>query len=76
MQDFYYLIYHISLSEYYFFFLLPITVEKELFSGQIFEIEFLMELHFLRAPESESYALSGWCVCISMYVLSVQHNNR
>ena len=39
-----------------------------MFSGQIFEIEFLMELFVLRSPESENCIYSGWgaCVCVCL----------
>ena len=38
-------------------------VEKVLFSDQIFEMKILINLYFLRSPESENPILSGWSVC-------------
>ena len=45
-------------------------VEKVLFLSQIFEMEFLMDLHVLRKFESESYISSSWSVCGSVDLLS------
>ena len=62
-----------------------LLTEKVLFSGQISEMEILMELHVLRSPESENHIFSVWCVyacvcvCVCVCVcLSVcyQHNTK
>ena len=42
------------------FLLQECMAEKELFWGQIFEMEILMDLHVLRSPESENHIFSGW----------------
>ena len=40
-------------------------VEKILFSGQIFEIEILIDWQVLRSPESENHILAvGLCECV------------
>ena len=41
-------------------------VKKVLFVGQIFEIEILVDLHFLRTPESENHIFRGWSVCVCL----------
>ena len=43
-------------------------IEKVLFSGRFFEIEFSLDLHVLRSPESENHVFSGWSVCVSVCV--------
>ena len=43
-----------------------------MFWGQIFELEILMDLHVLKAPESEDRIFEVWsvcmCVCIYIYI--------
>ena len=39
-----------------------VIVEKVLFSGKIFEIEILMDLHVLRPPKSEKHIFSFWSI--------------
>ena len=48
-------------------------IEKVLFLGEIFEMEILMDLHVMRAPESENHILSIWsvCMCICVSVISI-----
>ena len=41
-------------------------VEKVLFFSHIFGIKFLMDLHVLRATESENHIFSGWSVCVCL----------
>ena len=45
-------------------------IEKVLFSGRFFEIEFSLDLHVLRSPESKNHVFSavGLCVCVSVCV--------
>ena len=60
-----------------FYFLLPI--EKVLFFVQIFELEYLMDLHVLRSPESGKHSFSVWsvCVCACAYLcVCYQHNSE
>ena len=51
-------------------FLTHVMVEKELFLGQIFELEILMDSHVLRSPESENHIFSKWSVCVCVCMLS------
>ena len=46
-------------------------VEKVLFSGKIFEREILMDLHNLRAHESENHIFSGWSLSLGMFDISI-----
>ena len=48
-------------------------VEKVLFLSQIFEMEILMDLHFMRASESENHIFSIWsvCMCFCVFVVSI-----
>ena len=45
-------------------------VEKELFLSQIFKTEILIDLYFMRTPESENHTFSIWsvCMCVSLCV--------
>ena len=50
----------------YFSFSLSLThcmVNKVLFSGQIFEMEISMDLHFLASTESKNHSFRDWSVC-------------
>ena len=40
--------------------------EKVLFLGQFSGMEILMDLHALKAPESENHIFRDWCVCVSL----------
>ena len=44
-------------------------IEKILFLSQIFEVEFQMDLHVLRSPESEIHIFRGWFEYVCMSVL-------
>ena len=43
-----------------------LRVEKELFWGQIFKLEILIDLHVLKSSESESHIFSVWSACVSV----------
>ena len=56
-----------------FYFLLSLTqvmVKKILFQGQIFEMEILMDLHFISSPESENntFRIRSVCMCVCVSV--------
>ena len=56
-------------NEGFFFYFLLLISRENIILGQIFKVEILMDLHVLRAPESENHILKGWfvyqymCVC-------------
>ena len=55
----------ISKSMLFFTFSYPFKVEKALFLGQFSEVEILMALHILKAPDSENHVFkSGLCVSV------------
>ena len=65
---------HIGLAT--FIFLLSLTLampEKVLFLGQIFEMEILMDLHFMMSPESENniFSVGSVCMCVYVSVISI-----
>ena len=60
---------------YFLLSLIIYRIEKVLFSGRFFEIEFSLDLHVLRSPESENHVFSGWSVCVSVCVCE-HHNSR
>ena len=43
--------------------------ERVLFWGQISEMEILMDVHFLRSPESEDHIFKAWSVCVYVCLL-------
>ena len=53
-------------------------IEKVLFSGRFFEIEFSLDLHVLRSPESENHVFSGWslCVCVCLCVNTITQERK
>ena len=64
-------------ENFYTLFLLRVIhvmVEKELFSGQIFEMEVLINLHDMTTPESENHIFNVWfvCVCVSCVCFCVR----
>ena len=54
-----------------FYFLLPMH-RRELFWGQFFEMEILMDLHVLRSLEFENYIFRGCCVCVCLYCITAK----
>ena len=54
----------------------PYKVEKALFWGQIFGMEILMDLHVLRASESENHIFSGSSVCMCVCVSTNSINQK
>ena len=50
--------------------------EEALFWGQIFETDIVMDLYFLRSPESKNHILSGGSGCQCACLLSVELKNK
>ena len=48
-------------------------VWKTLFSGQMLEIEFLINLHVLKSPESENHIFNVCLVCMSVCISVCQN---
>ena len=54
---------------FFFIFSYPCMIEKVLFFRQIFEIVILMDLHVLRACESENYLFSCLFFCVPVIIV-------
>ena len=68
-----------SFPSYFFLFIKVLFTKvlslilKVLFSRQIFEMEVLIDLHFLRSPSSENHIFNGEAVCKSVISITLKY---